>query len=401
MGGVGTGIAEPFSVSSLNPASYSALARPVFELGGSARSLRQSSSDLVVRGNRVDLLGFSFGAPFQQGKWGFALGLNPVSRVGYDMSVPHRTMDGKDVTLRYNGNGGLSRAFAGLARTVWQRRDSLDNGGRIAIGANVNYLFGRVEESRRVYYPSGQGYYHSSVVNSLLLRDPSAGVGIQYRGDLIKRKGREDDGLRFLIGVAAELPARIGARRTEVVSTFTTGSSGVEFPVDTALFVDGAKGHLTLPLQLSAGITVLNRRWCLSLEHRRRDWDQLAVDVEGYGLRTQLGTQALYAAGASYRPAGDDRGTFWTRTTYRAGLRYADQYLVVNGTTINEMAATAGVSLPLMSSTTRTHLHLGAEWSNTGTTDGGLLRQRSLGLYVGVAITPDLREVWFRKRRIE
>ncbi|MDX9751796.1 MAG: hypothetical protein RBT71_11990, partial [Flavobacteriales bacterium] len=361
----------------------------------------QSTTDLTVRGSRTELLGFTFGAPFRQGKWGMAIGLAPVSRVGYDMSVPHRTDDGRDVTLRYNGSGGLARAFAGLARTVWHRPDSLDNGGRLAIGAQVNYLFGRVEEGRRVYYPTGLGYYHSSVVGSLLLRDPAAGVGVQYRGDLVRRRSRADDGLRYMIGVAAELPARIGARRTEVASTFTTGSSGVEFPVDTALFIDGARGHLTLPLLLRFGVAVMDRRWCVSVEHQHRDWDQLVVDVEGYGLRAQLGTQSLYAIGASFRPAGDDRGTFWTRTTYRAGLRMADHYLVVNGTAINEVSATAGLSLPLMSSTTRTHLHLGAEWASTGTTDGGLLHQRSLGLYLGVSITPDLREIWFRKRRIE
>ncbi len=239
------------------------------------------------------------------------------------------------------------------------------------------------------------------MVNSLVLKSPTASVGLLYRGDLIKRGKRDDKGLRYLIGVAAELPARVSARRTELVSTFTSGTSGLEIPADTARFIDGRMGHLILPIQLSIGITVLDPQWRITVEHRRRDWDKLRVDVADYSMRSELGTQASYNLAAAYRPAGDDRGTFWTRTTYRAGLRYMDQYLIVNGVQLNEMAASAGLSLPLMSSTTRSHLHLGVEWSRNGTTDQGLMRQELWTLFVGVAITPDLREQWLRKRRIE
>ena len=401
IGGAGVAVHDPFSVASSNPASYSSLVRPVFEIGGAGSLLRRSTENMTVNGNRTELLGISLGVPFRQGRWGIALGLNPVSRVGYDMRVPYETVDGRTVTFRYSGSGGLTRAFAGLAWTAIQHKDSLDNGGRLSVGANANYLFGRVEESRRAYYPTGMGYYHSSIVSSLVLRDPVASVGVQYRGDVRKRMHREDDGLRYLVGAAAELPAHIGARLTEVESTFSAGSSGLETPVDTVRFVDGEKGHLTLPMQLSVGVSVFNSRWSVVLEHRRRNWDQLGVDVEGYALRSELGTQSLYAIGGTFRPAGESRGTFWTRTTYRAGVRYADQYLVVNGTQLDQMAVTAGLSLPLMSSTTRTRLHLGAEWARTGTTANGLLQERAITIYAGVAITPDLREQWFRKRRIE
>src|SRR5690606_1135239 len=143
------------------------------------------------------------------------------------------------------------------------------------------------------YYPSGQGYYNGSVVGSLSLRAPSATAGIVYRGDLVKRQKREDDGLRYIVGVSAELPAQLTARSTEVVSTFLTGNSGLEFPVDTARFVDGAKGHLPLPMQLSVGFTVYDPRWTVGVEYRRRDWDRLDMDVEGYSLRSTLGTQAM------------------------------------------------------------------------------------------------------------
>jgi hypothetical protein len=401
MGGLGTGIAEPFSLSDQNPATYSLLQRPVFEAGGVGRSIQQRTTTLTSRGSRMELLGLSLGIPFRQGRWGIALGAQPVSRVEYDMRVPHTNVDGQAMEFRYDGSGGLTRAFAGVSLALLTHRDSLDNGGRLSIGGNLNYLFGHVEESRRAYYPSGQGYYNGSVVGSLSLRAPSATAGIVYRGDLVKRQKREDDGLRYIVGVSAELPAQLTARSTEVVSTFLTGNSGVEFPVDTARFVDGAKGHLTLPMQLSVGFTVYDPRWTVGVEYRRRDWDRLDMDVEGYSLRSTLGTQAMYIAGASFRPAGDDRGTFWTRTIYRAGLRYTDQYLVLNGTQLNEVAASLGASFPLMFSTTRSRFHLGAEWSRRGSTSDGLMDERWMSLYLGVSITPDLREQWFRKRRFE
>jgi hypothetical protein len=59
------------------------------------------------------------------------------------------------------------------------------------------------------------------------------------------------------------------------------------------------------------------------------------------------------------------------------------------------------VSLPLMANTTRSRLNIGGEFGERGTLENGLLRERYATLLVGITITPDLREGWFKKRRID
>ena len=82
-------------------------------------------------------------------------------------------------------------------------------------------------------------------------------------------------------------------------------------------------------------------------------------------------------------------------------MRYYNDYLVVNDTQLQEIGMSFGVSLPLMGSTTRSRLNLGTELGERGTTANGLIQEHYATVFLGVTITPDLREQWFKKRRIE
>lgn len=52
-----------------------------------------------------------------------------------------------DVRYIYTGDGGLNKAFFGLAHAWESKRDSLGNGWRVSAGANYNHLFGQLVES--------------------------------------------------------------------------------------------------------------------------------------------------------------------------------------------------------------------------------------------------------------
>lgn len=402
MGGVGVALADPYGVSPLNPAAHAFLLRPVFETGAKGRRVTSEIGEESNTGGGLELTGISFGAPFGQGRWGMALGLSPVSRVGYDiedrMQVPGQETE---VELRYLGSGGLNRAFLGVGHMLMRRADSLGNGGRLAFGAEVDYVFGAVEETRKAIYPRGSGFYNANIFSSLVLRGPTGRLGVQYHGDLVRKRDRDDDGLRWIVGLSAELPTRMPARRTEVVNNYLLGNTGVEFPIDTIAFTDGQKGRLLLPLQWNLAVSVQDARWMATAEYRRRDWQRLEADVADLALRTELGTQVYHGLGFSYKPSGDGRGNFWSTTIYRAGLRYVEDYLVVRGEPIREFGMAFGLSMPVMSSTTRSRVSIGAELGERGTLEQGLIRERFAHLFVGLSITPDLREQWFKKRRIE
>ncbi|HQW06993.1 MAG: hypothetical protein IPH05_18265 [Flavobacteriales bacterium] len=401
MGGLGVAVVDPVSVTYTNPASYAFLQRTTFEQGLVVRSSKYSSSGTESNGRQVGLLGLTLGVPFGNGKWGMALGLAPMSTVGYNISTTSQPSDVAGVRYQYTGDGGLNRAFLGMGRTLLEKRDSLYNGHRLSVGANLGYVFGRIEESRKVYYPSGLGYYNSSIFSSLVVRDPVANLGIQFQGDLRKRRTSDDRATHFLVGAAFELPANLSAQRTDLVNTFAQSSSGVEFPIDTSFIAIGSKGSVGLPLGIGLGLTVFNLHWTVSAEVKQRDWRKLTVSVEDYTLPSQLASSTSYMLGASFRPAGERGGTFWERTTYRAGARFNDDYLVVDGHQLQEIGMSFGLSLPVMGSITRSRLNLGAELGERGTTSDGLLRERYAAWFIGLTITPDIRENWFKKRRIE
>ncbi len=228
----------------------------------------------------------------------------------------------------------------------------------------------------------------------------NAGKDLKDRPTL-KLTKREGEALRFRLGLSAELPAELASRYSKLVNSFVLNSAGVEYPFDSALVIDGARGTVHLPAQFGIGFAVYNSHWTITAEHRRRDWSQLRLDVEGFEQRSTLTTNGVYALGAAYRPAGDFGGSFFKRSIYRAGVRWSEDYLVVAGTQLNQVGVSLGMAMPLMSSSSRSRLNFGVEFGERGTTANGLIRDRYADVYIGITITPDLREQWFRKRRID
>lgn len=438
-GGLGISLADPYGVSLQNPASYASLGHTTFETGLVVRNLRFESDALTTSGRNTRLLGLTLGVPFARGRWGMALGVTPTSTVSYTLTE-QVAVEGGNATFQYTGSGGLNKAFIGFSHVLWQRSDSLRRGSKLSVGANLEYLFGTVEAIRKAYYPAGHGYYNSNATSTLIVRSPTGTVGLQYTDDLIGLKRAEQrmterkkrleakdrheemewlnagkdpkerkpirmpkgtgEALRFRLGAAAELPASLAARSNVLVKSFVIGSSGVEFTRDTALIIDGARGHLQLPLGVGFGFTVYNNHWSFSMEHKRRDWSRAVVDVEGYPQRNDLTVGRSYAIGASFRPAGDEAGNLLTGSIYRMGLRYADDYVTVKGTALTQIGMSFGLSMPV-GSRSRSRFNIGTELGQRGTTDDGLLLERYANVFIGITITPELNETWFKKRRIE
>lgn len=447
MGGVGVAVMDPFSVTSVNPASYTTLGSPVFEAGGSWRSATLTTEIREEKRSGAQFTGLSLGVPFGGRKWGIAMGLQPYTSVGYLITEQGATSNGTAVTYEYLGSGGINRAYLGLGRVLWHRRDSIGTenrrrdtlslGNKLSVGLNFNYLFGGIEQTSRAIYPQSSGFYSTKNFTSLVLRDPSYTVGLLYSSELVswgreharlKRRGmriRErldamnagvadslkvlDNSARrdtvawgFHFGATCEFGADLGARYTGLLSTYTL-SGGVEVLRDTIASTDGVRGSVSLPPSYGFGIALTHgSALTITAEMRQRDWRQLRSDVEGWSLPENLGLQRNYALGFAWRPAGsriDDN--LLLNTVYRLGVRYADDYLVVRGTQLNEMAVSAGLSLPVLAKFSRSHITIGGEYGQRGTTADGLINERFTTVFVGITIAPDPREAWFVKRRID
>lgn len=204
---------------------------------------------------------------------------------------------------------------------------------------------------------------------------------------------------RFTFGLTAGLPTVFSASSTDLVTSFFRGSTGIEQTLDTLSSTGTVDGTMSIPLSYGAGLSVHNAQWLITAEARRRDWAGLQVDVEGYALPSALRASMMYAMGARFTP--DDEGGVFKRATYRAGVRYTDDYLQVKGTPLSTTSFSAGLSLPLNMVQTNSYLHLGAEYGRRGTTNDGLLEESFTHLWIGVSVTPWKRERWFQRTRIQ
>lgn len=399
MGGMSLGITEPFAVLLGNPASYASLVRPVFETGVAFRSTRSTSSTASTTLNDANFTGFDIGVPFARGKWGLAMGLMPYSDVGYSTSRTN-PFDGGNVKYAYTGSGGLDRAFFGLGHTIYQHpTDSLGNTGmRVMVGADMNFIFGSIEQTREAIYPANTGYTNIRAFSSLVLRSPTADASVMWQGDLTRKVKKGGDNWRWSVGASVAMPARFRARYSNQVTTFVS-SSGLETVRDTIPEAQGVKGKVELPMELGVGIGVQNARWAFMAEMKQQDWRNTEVDVPGYAMATSFRNSTTFGAAVRFKPAME--GNLLQRAVYRIGIQHAGAPLEIRAQELATNTATLGVSLPLNAAQTNSWFNFGAVLGQRGSTDEGLIKERYATVWIGVTFTPWRGERWFMAPKIQ
>lgn len=398
MAGAGLGLPEPYSLVPGNPASYTALHRPVFEVAGLFRSRNISSSLASSTRKDARFMGFTIGVPFSRGNWGLGMGLSPVSEVDY-LLARNTTIGADPVQYKYTGSGGLNKAFFGLGRTLYrQRTDSLGNAGhRVTVGADFNFLFGNLTQTRDAIYPRDLGYNNVRAFSTMILRTPMFNASLMWQGDLTRKKHRDDGNWRWTVGLSANLPASFNARYREEVYTYVV-AAGVENIRDTTGFSE-SKGNIRLPLGTGIAIGVQNQQWGVTLEMRQRDWGATEVEVPGYSMAAPMQEAVSMIGAVRYQPGTE--GSAFNRSVYRLGIRHDREAQMVRGQGLGGSTLSAGLSVPLNAMQTNSWLHIGGEFGQRGGTDDGLLRERQFALWVGVTFTPWRGERWFTPFKIQ
>jgi len=113
MGDTKYAISNSFHLNPSNPASYSSLKTTSFNLAMHYQVNNLSSGNGSQRYDVAGMRYFGLGIPISK-RIGAALGLTPVTQMGYDISALGSTQN-EGVETSYNGKGGLSRVFLGLS----------------------------------------------------------------------------------------------------------------------------------------------------------------------------------------------------------------------------------------------------------------------------------------------
>ena len=94
--------------------------------------------------------------------------------------------------------------------------------------------------------------------------------------------------------------------------------------------------------------------------------------------------------------------SYWSRVTYRGGLRFEDTGLLVDGsgignnfTPIKDFGINVGLGLPF--GNRASNINIGLEYGQRGTTDNKLIQEN----YFNFRLSLSLNDIWFKKRQID
>ena len=352
-----------------NPASYASLKLSTFTLGGTQATTNLKSEGKSANARRTTLDYLAVGLPL--GKFGVGFGLIPYSSVGYKI----RTMGSlTENNQSFNGTGGMNKAFLGVGYKITSG---------LSAGVDVNYNFGKIETNNFEYITDVA--IGTRELNNVDLSGINFNVGLMYQTKIYKK-------LSFFSSLNYSLESDLKAKNTRNIATALYNNNFDLQVVDVLEDVKSEK-DLKVPSKyaMAAGIGEA-RKWLVGVGYTFQGAGSLS---NNYNSTADVSYEksSKYSLGGYYTPNYSSFSNYAKRMTYRGGLRYEKTGLVINNESINDMAVTVGVGMPL--SGTFSNVNFGIEVGKKGTTTAGLVQEN----YANVSVSLSLNEQWFVKRK--
>ncbi len=211
----------PIFINAGNPASYPLIRLTTLEVGGTyVYSQFKGANNSSLKKWSANFAYGTLGFPIRN-NGGACFGLMPYSSVGYETQSVQNEANIGNVTYKYNGEGGLTKAFLGYGMMPFKKRlvkfrsryfytpDSLrtltpkqykrrQTGAELlsdfSVGFNVNYIFGSITNSTRVVYPNSVLYNNTYRNRNMTMGDFTGNYGMQTAlavDSVTDRKGRK------------------------------------------------------------------------------------------------------------------------------------------------------------------------------------------------------------------
>lgn len=375
MGGASLGSRLSTQVNSANPASYNSVdsLSIVFEFGVDGTLSRYKSATGSLNTNDVNFRYFSLNWPIT--RWmGAALGLEPYSDMGYEVGFLENVANVGIAAHSYKGEGSTSKAFFGT---------SISPIKNLSIGANLNYIFGRLNQNTGISFDN-QNLFYLSKTEGTRLRDFSLTYGLQYQYKL-KNNQSLTLGLRFENESDFTVLHRIYSFKTVNVGTSTL--------TDTLQYSTESKNIIKLPSTFGIGLSyVKNDKLEINADYYNAFWSKATF----LGRTDELLTdKSRFSAGFEYIPEAFSIRSFAKRVRYRAGFHYENSYLKLNNQQIDEIGISFGAGIPLPKS--KSTANFAIEAGKKGTTENNLVRNN----YMKFSLYLNLHDYWFVKRKFD
>ena len=368
MAGAGVSSPSPFQVNELNPALLPYTSFVTFELGVASQYKKIETTSRSQKDGNVSLRHLGLAIPFNR-NWTTLIGLKPFSSVQYKIVTKTPVVNNPGVTANYfyAGEGDISEVF-------------LMNGFRVAkgltAGAGASYLFGNIVTE------AASGLDETELGSLVVLQERKRLSSYGFRGGLNYRHKLSDKlylsaggTYQYLLDFDAERVVRyLGA---DTIETQSSSSVIVPHPYQVGISLDNGQ------------------RWSLALDYAAQGWS----DFQAFGRTdTLLRNSRRLSLGGEYTP--DPSGTFFKRSTYRAGLSVGRSPLYFKGEQLAERSASLGITLPMLykpDKGTVYILNLAVVGGMRGTTRNDLIRENFLRVDLGLSLT----DRWFVRPKID
>lgn len=367
MGGIGV-FSDSIHLNLQNPASYSGLRLVNFSVGGSHKISKQKNETEGQTTTTTTLDYLAIGLPM--GKFGMGFGLIPYTSVGYDFysEVP-------DGLTQYTGNGGLNKAFLALGYQITPE---------FSLGVDANYNFGKIENTATTQKNGLQ--YGTRAFNKSEILGFSFNFGAIYKRMITEK-------LELTGSVTYTPGTNFNTDNYRKLATVSIIPAGV-FTVDERE-IAVPDTEFTFPSQFTIGGAIgTPKHWAIGAEYTNQKTSNFTNRVFTIENVTYENA-SKFRVGGYYIPNYNSFGNYFKRVVYRAGARFEQTGLNVNGQAINEFGISFGLGLPV--GRLFSNINLGFEVGKRGTTDFGLIQENFFNTFLSFS----LNDRWFEKKLID
>ena len=367
MGG-NTSYYDSVSVNLNVPASLSKLRFVNYSVGLNLKNNRYTAQDNNAKSTTASLNYLSVSIPTKI--LGFNFGIKPNTSVGYLLESVDESTDPIS-TNQYDGDGGINSAFVGLGFELFKN---------FGIGISTSYSFGNLN------------HYHSKLLTDVELftrvSSESSLSGLSYNLSAVFQQKFRNNTLIYSSFVYQPESSLTSKNSQSIATLKSDGSFGGDTEnIDLSLTgMDETK--FTIPSFSNFGIGFgEDKKWFFGVNIK---------SVSGNGYKNELmaldninfNEHNIYSVGGFFLPQFDSFTSFFDRVTYRAGFKFIDGALEVNGQDIKDFGINFGLGLPVGRIS---KANIGLEFGQRGTDDFGLIKENYLNLMIGVS----LNDLWF------
>ena len=312
--------------------------------------------------------------------WGMSVALQPFTNIGYDIQTTE-VLPQVDTTINsFQGTGGTYQLLWG-------------NGFRykdLSAGFTVGYLFGKLSNTRRVFFQDLGVAYQNDFEDDISIRGWTWNLGLQYQLWLRKAEEEPERG-DMSITFGAYGHSTQGFKTNS--SSLYTGVNGSYSDIDTILLETDLVGEGVLPSSYSFGaVFEAYQKLKLGIEGSITNWEE----YENSAKPETLNNAWRFAFGGEYIPDITSYNNYGRRIRYRFGAFYGTDGRSFNAD-LTSYGITLGLGLPIILPRQQTsYVDLALEAGRFGSPD--VLQETYVKLTLGFSLNDNS---WFYKRKFD